>query len=182
MASVYSLIAAKSRFTVQAFSRGALSAFAHDPLIAIRDFTGELRFELDGGGSQLTIEIKAASLEVAGNVPEKDKTEVQRAMQEDVLESSKFPKIGYRSTTITAGKITEAWYRLQCTGELSLHGARNTLHLECQLRLMDDECQLSGAFGVSQAAYRIKEVSAAVGMIKLKDELKFNFDVVGKKQ
>ena len=32
---------APGRFTMQAFARGALSAFAHSPTFAVRDYTGE---------------------------------------------------------------------------------------------------------------------------------------------
>jgi hypothetical protein len=36
-----------SRFTVQAFATGMLSAFGHNPMIGIRDFAGEVQFVAD---------------------------------------------------------------------------------------------------------------------------------------
>ena len=42
MAVRYQLDPRSSRFTVQAFASGMLRAFAHDPIIVIRDFSGKL--------------------------------------------------------------------------------------------------------------------------------------------
>src|SRR5262245_41865346 len=40
----YKIEAGQSRFIVKAFAGGLLSAFAHDHTIAIRDFSGEVKF------------------------------------------------------------------------------------------------------------------------------------------
>jgi hypothetical protein len=40
----YTLDPASSRFTVQAFATGLLSALGHSPTFAVREFTGEWRF------------------------------------------------------------------------------------------------------------------------------------------
>jgi len=39
----------------------------------------------------------------------------------------------------------------------------------------------SGQCAIILSAYRIRPVSALGGLIKLKDELKFNFDIAGRK-
>jgi len=43
-AATYKIDASQSRFIVQAFAGGFLSAFAHDHTIAIRDVKGEAQF------------------------------------------------------------------------------------------------------------------------------------------
>jgi len=43
----YELDARMSRFRVQVFAGGLLSAFGHNPVIAIRDFEGEIRYNPD---------------------------------------------------------------------------------------------------------------------------------------
>jgi hypothetical protein len=40
----------------------------------------------------------------------------------------------------------------------------------------------SGEFLLSQSSYGIKPVSVAGGALKLKDELKFSFEIVARKQ
>ena len=61
---------------------GLLSAFGHNPTIAIRSFTGEALLRPDSPElSSLRFEIDAASLAVTGEVSDKDRTEMERAMR-----------------------------------------------------------------------------------------------------
>ena len=51
LAASYVLDAAKSRFLVKASATGLLSAFGHNPTIAIRGFTGEAWFRAASAGA-----------------------------------------------------------------------------------------------------------------------------------
>lgn len=53
-----------SRFTVQAFATGLLSAFAHSPTFAVRTYTGEAEFPESGfQNGRLVMTVRADSLE-----------------------------------------------------------------------------------------------------------------------
>jgi polyisoprenoid-binding protein YceI len=179
----YVLVDAQSRFTVQAFATGALSALGHSPTFAIRGFKGEIRFDIqEGADLGVQLKIPADALTLNDSVSAKDRDEIESRMRAEVLESTKFPEIVFQSTEISTTKIADGWYRLGIAGKLSLHGVSNPLRLDTQLRLRDDDLLLSGDCGLLQSAYRIKRVSALGGMINLKDELKFAFELVGHKQ
>jgi hypothetical protein len=47
---------------------------------------------------------------------------------------------------------------------------------------MSSMLRASGEFLLSQSSYGIKPVSVAGGALKLKDELKFSFEIVARKQ
>ena len=65
LAPSYVLDPAKSRFQVRASATGLLSAFGHNPTIAIRNFTGEAWYRPQAPEqSSLRVEIDAASLAV----------------------------------------------------------------------------------------------------------------------
>lgn len=183
MAVRYTLDAERSRFTVQAFATGMLSGFAHSPTFAIRRFTGEMQFDPDTrADASLVLEVRADSLELSDKVTEKDRQEIQRSMQQEVLETARFPSISYRSTQIAATRIADNWFRVQIQGEMRLHGMAKPQEIDAQLRLVENELRLSGDLMLSQTAYGIKRASALGGAIKVKDELKFVFDLVGEKQ
>jgi polyisoprenoid-binding protein YceI len=170
---------AQSRFTVQAFATGMLSSLGHSPTFAIRRFTGELLFDRDApDGTSIDIAVEAESLTVANSVSPKDREEIERQMRRDVLETSAYPEVVFQSTEVTTDRIAENWYRLQVVGELRLHGVKRRQSLDTQLRLSEEHARLSGSCTLSQSAYRIKPVVALGGLIKLKDELKFDFDIV----
>jgi len=61
----YVLDPSVSRFTVQAFATGILSAFGHNPTIAIRDYDGEVQFAPDTyEDASLQLTAKTTSFEV----------------------------------------------------------------------------------------------------------------------
>ena len=181
MAIRYTLDPGASRFTVQAFAGGMLSVFAHNPVIAIRDFTGELLFEPDKpDATSFRMTVRADSLEVTDNVRPQDRQEIESTLRREALETATYPEIVFRSSAVSADKVADNWYRLQLRGELTLHGVTNAQAVDAQLRALGDEVRLGGEFKLSLSAYRIKRVTAAGGLITLKDELKFSFDVVGR--
>lgn len=176
----YTLDPERSRFTVQAFATGMLSGFAHNPTFAIRAFKGEVRFNPEApGDASFHVIVRADSLELTDKVSEKDRQEIQRAMREDVLHSTRYPEISFRSTQIASTKIADNWFRAQLKGDMELHGATKSQDIDAQLRLAGNDLRLSGDFVLSQTAFGIKRASALGGAIKVKDEVKFVFDLVG---
>lgn len=181
----YRLDAGQSQFTVQAFAEGLLSSFGHNPVIAIRDFEGEVEFvpgTLEGARVRLTI--KAHSLAVTDDVKEKDRLEIERMMRDDVLEVSNYPEIVFESTSVTASRIREGRYRARVIGILTLHGVTQpNLWIQSEVIFGDDNTlRAQGDFSLKQIDYRIKPVSAMGGTLKVKNELKFKFDIVASKQ
>ena len=180
----YRLDAGQSQFTVQAFAEGLLSSFGHNPVIAIRDFEGEVEFvpgTLEGARVRLTI--KADSLAVTGDVKEKDRLEIERMMRDDVLEVSTYPEIVFESKSVTASRIREGRYRARVIGDLTLHGATQpNLWIQAEVTFGDDDTlSAQGDFALKQTDYKIKPVSAMGGTLKVKNELKFKFDIVASK-
>jgi polyisoprenoid-binding protein YceI len=168
---------------VQAFAGGILSSFAHNPTFAIREFTGELRFTPDApaeGSFRLTV--KADSLTLTDSVSQNDRDAIEGQMRQEVLETATYPEVVFQSTGITAARAADDWYRLRIAGEFRLHGVKKAHEVDTQLRILEDEVRLSGQTTLLLSAYHLKRVSALGGTIKLKDELKFDFDLVGRKQ
>ena len=179
----YTLDPSPSRFTVQAFAGGMLSGLGHSPTFAIREFSGELLFAPDAPATaSFRLSVKAASLAVTDSVSAKDRDDIEGRMRQEVLETSTHPEIVYQSTQIAADKVADGWYRLRLGGELRLHGVKKPHPVDAQLRLAEDQVRVSGQCTLLLSAYRIKQVTALGGLIKLKDELKFDFDLVGRKQ
>jgi polyisoprenoid-binding protein YceI len=173
----------QSRFTVQAVATGMLSSMAHSPTFAVRDFTGELHFDPEAPrDAAFDMTVKAHSLSLTDNLSAHDRSEIEGRMREEVLNTAAYPEIIYHATVVSADKIAENWYRLQLSGELRLHGVKRPQQVDAQLRLAESEARLSGRCSVSQSAYTIKPVSALGGLIKVKDELKLDFDMVCSKQ
>jgi len=177
----------RSRFAVQAFVTGVLSAFAHSPVIAIRDFTGEAEFAPDMlEKASLRLKINAASLDSADDLSAKERQEIERITRDEVLETFRYPEITFESYEITGNNISGGLYRMKIAGNLSLHGVKSRCAFDAQVTVTPDTLRANGEFIVLQSAYGIKPVNASAifsisgGTIKLKDELKLSFDIVAR--
>lgn len=180
----YRLDAGQSRFTVQAFAGGLLAGFGHNPLIGIRDFSGEAGFapgSLENAWLRLTI--NAASLTVLDDIKPKDREQIEQTMFDEVLAVARHPEIVFQSTSVTATRVAEGRYKARIIGDLTLHGVtRSGLWIAAQLTLDEDRLRARGDFTLKQTDYGIKPVSVAGGALKLKDELKFSFELAGSRE
>ncbi|MGH9839780.1 MAG: YceI family protein [Blastocatellia bacterium] len=180
----YKLDAGQSRFTVQAFATGLLAGLGHNPVIGIRDFSGEAQFAPGAfADASLRLEIRTASFTLLDEVKAKDRQEIEQTMFNDVLEIARYPEIVFQSTQITATRIVEGRYKARIIGDLTLHGVtRSGLWLAAQFTVDGERLRAQGDFTLKQTDYQIKLVSVAAGALKLKDELKFAFDLVGRRE
>jgi len=171
-----------SRFTMQAFAEGLLSAFGHNPKLNAREFSGEVLIEGDKVESaSLHFLVKTGSLHVADDVSEKDRLEIERSTRDDVLEAARYPEIVYQGKVVSADRIYEGFYRVKIEGELSLHGIKRSQPLDFQVRVSEDTIRAEGEATLNQSDFEIKKVSVAGGTLRVKDEVKLTFLMVAEK-
>jgi len=107
-----------SRFTVQAFAGGMLSALGHNPKFVARDFTGEVSFDLDAPEeASLRMTMPAASLTLVDDVSDSDRRTIERTMHEQVLEDSRFPEIIYDCASAAARPIGSGQFKVALNGQ-----------------------------------------------------------------
>ena len=180
----YLIDAQGSTFTVRAFATGMLSAFGHNPTIAIPDFEGEVQFASSGlEDASLRIVIQAGSLTVTDDISTKDREEIERRMRDEVLDTDGFGEISYECPRVSSvQKLGDSSFMVALNGELALHGVTRVQPVAARVTLSGDTLRAAGEFSVLQSDYEIRPVSAAGGTVKLKDELKLSFDIRGRKQ
>jgi polyisoprenoid-binding protein YceI len=178
----YQIDTRSSTFKVRAFATGLLSAFGHSPTVAIRDFSGEVKFDPEtlSSGSTL-VRIKATSLKVADDIGDKDRQDIERQMYETVLEVSQYPEIVYECQNVTINRGANGQLEATLLGKLTLHGVTQDQAVSARISVIGDSLRATGDFSVSQSAFGIKEVTAVGGTIRLKDELKATFEMVARK-
>jgi polyisoprenoid-binding protein YceI len=181
--ALYEIDRRASQFTVQAFASGLISAVAHSPKIAIRDWKGSATFVPETvSDAKLHVAIKTASLEVLDELRDQERRELQRVMHDEVLETRKYPEIVFESSKIGADLLKENLCRVNVEGSLTLHGITNTQAFTAQVAFGVDSFRAYGEFTLLQTEYEIRIASIAGGALKLQDELKCSFYVIGRKQ
>ena len=172
-----------SRFTVRAFATGMLAAMGHNPTIGVRDLKGEVNFNPEKAeASSFRLVVKTSSLGVQDDISDKDRREIERIMNQDVLQSAEFPEILYEATGIPISKMGDMLFSATLNGELTLHGVKRREPIQARISLLGSMIRASGDFSLNQTDYNIKPVSVAGGAIKLKNEIKFSFEIVARRQ
>jgi polyisoprenoid-binding protein YceI len=173
--------AGASRFTVQAFATGLLSAMGHNPLIGIRTFSGEVNFSSESlQGNGLKLAIQAGSLGVQDDISDKDRSEIEKLMNEQILEPARYPEIVYEAPQVSVAKLGESLYSATANGNLSFRGASHNQPVTARVAVFGEMLRASGEFTLKQSDYGIKPISVAGGALKVKDELRFSFELVAR--
>ncbi|MBO0725613.1 MAG: YceI family protein [Blastocatellia bacterium] len=175
----YRIDASRSRLVAQAFAKGLLSAFGHNPRLAVSAFAGEAEF--DSAAPQaawMRMTAAADSLVVIDDVSEKDRREIERVTREELLEAVSYTEIVFQSSAITARQAGEGRYNVKITGDLSLRGVTRKLAIGAMVKFEGDELRAQGGFPLRLTDFNIRPISVAGGLLKLKDEVQLSFDIV----
>jgi polyisoprenoid-binding protein YceI len=172
-----------SQFTVQVFAGGVLSAFGHSPTIVIRDFSAVVQLNSeDLTKSSLKVTINPESLAVRDEVPDKDRREIERTMKQEILETSAYPEIVYDCSNVAVSKTGEGQYSVTCNGDLTMQGITRSKSVSARVALGEDSLRAFGNFSILHSDYGLKLVTIAGGALKVKDELKFSFNILARKE
>jgi polyisoprenoid-binding protein YceI len=125
-------------------------------------------------GKSIAFKVQSKSLRVEdpGTAADKKAQIQQRMLGPDVLDSEHFPTIEFRSTSI-AGEAAE----LRVTGDLTLRGQTRPVEAKVQ-QIAKGHWRGTAVF--KQSAFGIKPISIAGGTVKVKDELKIEFEIFAK--
>jgi polyisoprenoid-binding protein YceI len=161
----------KSSLTVRVFKSGAFSAFAHNHEIQAPIAEGKI----DSSGHSVELRVDSRKMRVLDPEISADKrAEIQHTMQSAaVLDVEKFPEISYQSTSVTS-RGEGHW---EVRGDLTLHGQKQAVAVEVSLQ----DGHYRGSASFKQSTFGITPISIAGGTVKVKDEVKIEFDIVAAK-
>src|SRR5580658_2544123 len=153
----FSIDPGASRFTVQAFATGMLSAFGHNPRIGMRDFEGEIQFAPETYESAVVrVTVRTGAMEVLDEMKNDDRKKLEESMYQDVLQPERFPTAVYESKQISVQKLNNDLLVAHVTGDLSFHGVTQSHSLDARVTSLGTTLRISGEFPLRQSDYGIK--------------------------
>jgi polyisoprenoid-binding protein YceI len=175
----YRLDASKSTFMVRAFSGGLLWFKGHDHFIAVRDFNGEIRLTPQSIlPASLQMTIKSDSLVETRDVfTEPQKQIINKELREIVLETAKYPEITFKSTSVTGQVTGSGQFEGKIQGDLTMHGVTRRIVIPAQVTLGANDLRAKGEFTIDRGDFNVKATSAVHGLVRVRDKLKFTFDI-----
>jgi polyisoprenoid-binding protein YceI len=158
----------KSTLKIRVLKSGAFSAFAHDHEIEAPIAEGKV----DASGKSVQLRVESRKMRVLDpDTPADKRAEIQHTMESaSVLDVEKFPEISYQSNAVTSHG--EGHWEVR--GDLTLHGKKEPVVVEVTLL----NGHYKGAASFKQTTFGISPISIAGGAVKVKDELKIEFDIV----
>jgi len=169
------------KFIAHAFAGGLFWFKGHDHYLAARDFSGEVQL-MPGTvtPASLRLVVKSNSLEETGSVfTDAQKKIINKEVHDIVLLPDKYPEIVFQSTSVTAKPAGTGQYDLKIIGNLTLLGVTRQETIPVKLSLSDNDLQAVGQFSIDRGDYKVKATSAFHGLVRVKDKVRFEFDVVG---
>jgi len=158
----------RSTVTVRVFKAGLLRGFGDDHVIQAPLAEGTF----DPAKPHVSIVIDTRRMRVLDpTLSAKDRDEVQaRMIGPDVLDVQRFQRIHYHSVTIERVRGDEWLVR----GELELRGQIRALNVNVSTQ----NGRYRGTGTVKQTDFGIVPITIAGGTVKVKDEIKVDFDIV----
>lgn len=176
----FRLDSSQSKFIAHALRGGLLWFKGHEHLVAARDFTGETELDSDNiARSSLRLTVKSDSMVETSDVfTEQQKQIINKELREIVLEPTKYPEIVFRSTGVS-GKLKGNQYDLKIAGDLTLHGVTRRIVIPAQVTLNGNDLRAVGEFSIDRDDFNVKATSAFHGLVRVRNKVKFTFDMVG---
>ncbi len=174
---------AASSIRVRVKKAGALSAFGHD-----HDFTPErwrADASLDRSRTQdvrVDLVVEAGSLhDQERGLSRKDRATVERQTAgPEVLDAARFPEIRYRGTANGLRVAPDGRFSGVLHGTLALHGASRPLDVPFDVRPVAGGYVASGAASFRQSEFGIRPFGTAMGTIRVRDEVRVEFELTFK--
>ncbi len=164
----------KSSLKIRVFKSGAFSAFGHDHEIEAPIAEGKIDEGKIDSSAHASVQLRVDSRRMRvldPEIAEDKRAEIQHTMlSATVLDAEKFPEISYRSTSVTS----RGEGRWEVRGDLSLHGKKQAVAVEVSLK----DGHYRGSASIKQSDFGIDPIRVAGGTVKVKDELKIEFDIV----
>jgi polyisoprenoid-binding protein YceI len=174
----YTLDASQSKFMAHANRSGLLWFKGHSS-----DFSGQVELTPDTiTPASLRLVVKAASLhETGADFTEPQKQIINKELKEIVLHPDQYPDITFQSTNVTAKTLGAGRYDLKINGNLTLHGVTRRITIPAVVTLNGSTLRAVGEFSIDRDDYKVKATSAFHGMVRVDDNVKFEFDIVGRR-
>lgn len=159
----------RSTVTVRVFKSGLFRAFADDHVIEAPLAEGSLD---DSATPSVRIAIDVRSMRVLDpGLSPKDLQEVQtRMLGPEVLDADRFQHIRFRSVAIERADAD----RWSVRGELEVHGQTRPV----TVNVVRDQGHYKGSTSLKQSEFGITPISIVGGTVKVKDQMKIDFDIV----
>ena len=177
----FRLDSSQSKFIAHALRGGLFWFKGHEHLVAAREFSGEARLNGNSlAASSLQLTVKTDSMEETSDAfTAQQKEIINGELREIVLEPAKYPEIVFNSSGVTGKPRGNGQYDLKIAGDLTLHGVTRPIVIPVKVTVSGNDLRAIGEFSINRSDFKVKATSAFHGLIRVRNKVKFTFDIAG---
>ena len=171
------VVPGRGHFRIEVGTAGLFGAFAHDHVIEAEKVEGCATMDAkDIAHSSIKLDFSTAGLRVLDPKESKeDRAKVQKTMETEVLRISEYPHVIFESAS---AKSAGAKGELLVQGTLTIRGTRQQVSIPVTVTQMNDGTyRATGQYRFKQSSFQIKPIQLAGGTVKVKDELRTEFEL-----
>lgn len=181
-----------TELVVKVWKSGAGASLAHDHVVRAGKVSGKAALDDAGTPESLSLELTVDAASLVPDepearrkyhlpntpVPENDRKKVlQNLLSDEQLDAAKFPVIGFIVSKVYREE-SGVW---QCLGKLTLHGVTKELLFPITVKTSDRVVEGDARVRFRTSDFGVQPYSAALGLIKNKDEVELVVHVVLKR-
>jgi polyisoprenoid-binding protein YceI len=170
------IVSGRGHFQIHVGTSGLFGGFAHSHVIEAEKIVGCASVDTqDPARSSIRLNFETSGLRVVDpKESDKDRAEVQKNMETEVLRISEFPKVTFASTGVE--RVQADRYRVH--GNLTIRGQSQAAVIPVTMTRLDDgSYRAVGEYKFKQSSFGIKPIQLAGGTVKVKDELEVEFEL-----
>jgi len=169
------VVSSKGYFRIHVGTGGLFGGFAHEHLIEADKIEGCATIKR-GDFAHSSIKLAFSKLRVIDpKESAKDRADVQKTMDTEVLRVSEFPQVSFESTSVQG---SEDAGQMTVTGNLTIRGRTILVTIPLELTHFEDGTyRATGKYNFKQSSFGIKPIQLAGGTIKVKDQLQTEFEI-----
>ena len=147
---------------------------AHDLVLRATSWSGTVNVDGTPAGCSATLSVDPTSIEIVEarggvkSLSDKDRRDIDKNINEKVLETSKYPELTFESTSCSGSEPN-----LTAAGNMTIKGTTRPVNLDINV----NGTTVTGKTSISQKDFGIKPFSAMMGAIKLRDDVDFELTV-----
>lgn len=156
------------------YKDGMGAKLAHDLVLRATNWSGTLNVDGSPSGCSAAVTVDPRSIEIVEarggvkSLSDKDRRDIDKNINEKVLETNKYPELRFESTSCTGAEPN-----LTAAGNMTIKGTTRPVNVDLNV----DGTTVTAKTSISQKDFGIKPFSAMMGAIKLRDDVDFQLTV-----
>lgn len=179
---VYTIDLSQSRVVATLTQEGFIARRYPNHRVEVKNFSGKIETQ-ERDESQVAVEVEAEAKSLTNadeGMTEFERREFHHVLNDQVLESEKFPRIKFVSVSVSDARKSGETRNFTLNGDLTLRDATKRVSFPVTVTISKDQLRATGEAELKQSEFGIKPYSGKLGLIKIGDLVKISFEIVAK--